>query len=208
MNYIIGVDFDNTIVCYDNLLHSIALDRGLINASIKKSKRYIRDEIRQLEDGDKKWQELQAVVYGQRIREATIINGVARFFKLCKKNKVKVYIISHKTLYAGYDSTRTNLRASAIDWMERNNFFKDDGLSMSKKDVNFQSTRQGKIKLIKELGCTHFIDDLEETFIEISFPKDVEKILYSPHCKHFHIKGVKVFRTWRDINEYLFKSKE
>lgn len=208
MNCIIGLDLDNTLVSYGKLLNKVALERGLINKSAKKSKKHIRDTIRKLNGGEIKWQELQAIVYGPRMREAELIKGVDSFFKLCKKNKTKVYIISHKTQFASYDTTRTNLRTAALDWMERNKFFKEKGFSLSRKNIYFESSRTDKIRRIEQLGCTHFIDDLEETFVESSFPKETEKILYDPHNEHLHIPTVRVFRTWEDINEYFFNSRK
>ncbi len=207
MNLVVGVDLDNTIVSYDELLHRVAVEHSLINRSTRKSKRRIRDIIRELPHGDMKWQKLQALVYGPKMKEAELIKGVSKFFRLCKKNDAKVYIISHKTEFASYDKTKTNLRSAAIDWMEKNKFFKDKGLSLSKKDVYFEATRAGKISKIKELRCTHFIDDLEETFLEETFPKEVEKILYDPHQGHKHLVGAKVFASWDGINKYLFSKK-
>ena len=208
MNYIIGVDLDNTIVSYDSLIHRVALGCGFINENAKKSKKYISGLIRQLPDGEKKWQELQAIVYGQRIKEAQLIRGVEQFFKLCQKNRVKVYIISHKTEFVNYCGARINLRASALDWMESKKFFKDEGLSLSRNNIYFGATRKWKIRFIKKLRCTHFIDDLEETFIEDSFPQGVEKILYDPHGEGLHLQGVKIFNKWEDINGYFFKSRK
>ena len=208
MNYTIGVDLDNTIVSYDSLMYIIALELGLIDKDTKKSKKQIRHRIRQLRDGEKKWQELQAIVYGQRMDEAQLIRGVDKFFKLCQKNKVRVYVISHKTEFANYDSTKTNLRAASLNWMEKNKFFKDDELSLPKENIYFESTRAGKIERIKLLKCTHFIDDLEETFAYDSFPNKIQKILYDPHGEHSHLQKVLVFKSWEDINEYFFKSRE
>lgn len=208
MNYIIGVDLDNTIISYDSLMHRIALELGLISRNTKKSKKHIRDRIRQLQDGEKKWQELQAVAYGQRMDEAQLISGVGKFLRLCRKNKAKVYIISHKTEFANYDRTKINLRTASINWMEKNKFFKGDRLSIHRENVYFESTRAGKIERIKSLKCTHFIDDLEETFAEDSFPKEVQKILYDPNGESSYLQGVMVFSRWEDINEYFFKSRE
>lgn len=87
-------------------------------------------------------------------------------------------------------------------------FFKKGGLSLSKNDIFFESTRKEKIFRIRQLLCTHFIDDLEETFSDDSFPKNVKKILYDPHREHLHMQGVLIFRTWDDINEYFFKSED
>jgi len=200
----IGVDFDNTLVNYDDVMYDVAFQQRLIHPDIRKSKKDIRDRIRQLPDGEIEWQRLQAIVYGPRIGEARLVDGVPTFFQLCKQHKVTVYIISHKTEYASFDETATNLRGAAMTWMRNNGFFEADGLGLTQQDVYFESTRHDKIERIRHLRCTHFIDDLEETFLEDSFPTNVEKILYAPHRQPSSLPGVRVFATWREINDYFF----
>lgn len=207
MDYIIGVDFDNTIVSYDDIMHRVAVQRGLVHPDVRKSKNHIRDSIRQLPNGEIKWQKLQAIVYGSRMGEARLIEGVPTFFSLCKQHKAAIYIISHKTEYANFDQTGSNLRAAALTWMRRNRFFEADGLGLSQEDVYFESTRRQKIMRIRHLRCTHFIDDLEETFLEDSFPTDVEKILYAPHVQHSSLPKVRVVTTWKEISDYFFNTR-
>lgn len=204
MGYIIGVDLDNTLVNYDGLMYAVARQRGLIPTDVRKNKKTIRDIIRQLPDGEVEWQRLQAIMYGPRIKEATLADGIKTFFRLCKKHKATVYIISHKTEYADYDETKTNLRAAAVTWMKTHGFFKADGLGLSPQNVHFAATRQEKIERIKQVRCTHFIDDLEETFLEKSFPTNVEKILYAPNTSSSPLSGVRVFNTWKDISNFVF----
>ena len=207
MDYVVGVDFDNTLVDYDHVIYNVALQQGLIHPDTKQSKKYIRDSIRQSPNGEIEWQRLQALVYGPRMGEARLIDGVQTFFKLCKHFRVRVYIISHKTEFAKLDKTGTNLRVAALTWMREKEFFEADGLGLSQQDVYFESTRREKIERIKHLRCTHFIDDLEETFLERSFPTNVEKILYAPHMEHSSLPGVRVFTTWKEISEYFFDAR-
>ena len=44
----------------------------------------------------------------------------------------------------------------------KNKFFSTNGLSLSKNDIFFEFTKEAKVKRIKSLGCSHFIDDLPE----------------------------------------------
>lgn len=208
MGKIIGVDFDNTLVNYDELLHAVAIERGLIRKNVRKNKKTIRDVIRQLPDGEIDWQRLQAILYGPRMKEATLAEGATAFFKLCKMHQAPVYIISHKTEYAAYDETGTNLRTAAMDWMREHDFFKAQGLGLSPRDVYFASTRQEKIDQIRQRRCTHFIDDLEETFLEDSFPDNVERILYSPHPPRSSLSNARVFAAWKDISDDVFGTKD
>src|SRR5207247_739923 len=122
MTRTIGIDFDNTIVSYDELLCRTALDRGLIGEG-DRTKRAVRDRVRQLPDGEIEWQKLQALVYGPLMRQALVIEGAEEFIRCCREAGLTVVIVSHKTEYANYDDTRTNLRIAAIDWMEAQGFF-------------------------------------------------------------------------------------
>jgi hypothetical protein len=198
---VIGVDFDNTLVSYDDLLERLALERGVVSADNARSKKSIRDQIRQLPNGDIEWQKLQGIMYGPRLNEARIMDGVPEFLNVCRQHHVSVAIVSHKTEYAGYDDTRTNLRQAALAWMERHQFFAAAGLGLRREDVYFAGTRAEKLATIQRLGCTWFIDDLEETFLEPAFPSAPRKILFAPHGGHTPLPGVYVCRTWREILE-------
>jgi len=203
----IGVDFDNTLVSYDDLLYRLALERGWIQSELARNKKSIRDCVRELPDGDVKWQQLQAIAYGAGIGGAFMAAGAEMFFGMCKQHGVRLYIVSHKTDYASFDETHTNLREAAINWMKQNRVFDIDGLGVSMEDVFFEPTRAGKVERLTRLWCTHFIDDLEETFLEPSFPPTVEKILYDPHSQHAALPGVRVFRTWKEIGVYFFEAR-
>ncbi|MBI2664018.1 hypothetical protein HYX10_01610 [Candidatus Woesearchaeota archaeon] len=203
MDYVIGVDLDNTIVSYDPLAFRIASELNLVSEGTEKSKTAVRDHIRK-HYGDDRWQEVQAVIYGERMGDARLMPGVSSFLSLCSKNNFKVYIVSHKTEFSNYYGDGYSFRQAAMDWMERNGFFKADGFAIPRENVFFESTRQGKLRRIAELGCTHFIDDLEETFADAEFPAAVEKMLFDPHNEHSGLNGVRVFGSWDDINSYLF----
>ena len=80
---LIGVDFDNTIVCYDTLFHKIALEQNLIPADLPQTKTHVRDFLRQ-EGKEDLWTEMQGYVYGKRmIEDAPPFEGVKAFFKAC-----------------------------------------------------------------------------------------------------------------------------
>ena len=184
---VLGVDFDNTLVSYDELFASLARERGLATATGKKA---IRDQIRELPNGEIEWQKLQGIAYGPRLAEARLIEGVPEFFAACRQREIPIHIISHKTEFAGYDDTRTNLRQAALAWLKAQDL----------PTAQFGSTRAEKIAAIRKLGCTTFVDDLEETFLEPEFPAHVEKILFAPHG-HAPRPGVQICRSWQEILE-------
>jgi len=192
------------VVSYDELLARIARERGLLQSGGAGTKRKLRDRIRQLQDGEIEWQKCQAQLYGPRIGEARLIEGVPEFLALCRERSVKVYIVSHKTAFSQYDNTNTNLRTAALQWMTANGFFEPNRLGLAVSDVFFAGTRQEKIDRIAALGCTDFVDDLEETFLEESFPRDTTRILYEPGRDSPPPNGVVWMNNWQEISEYFF----
>ena len=202
----IGVDFDNTIVSYADVMYKTASRWKFIDPKTQKEKRIIRDQIRDLPDGENKWQKIQAFVYGRAMDQAELINGVKEFFVTCKKTGIPVFIVSHKTPYASMDEDKINLREAAMTWMRENQFFKENGLGLTKESIFFESTRQEKIRRIEQLQCSHFIDDLEETFLDPSFPDNTQKILFTSLESHSDIRNLKTFSDWNDIKDYLLSA--
>lgn len=202
---VIGVDLDNTLVSYDEVMYRVALQRGLIPEGLKKSKQAIRDAIRRSQAGDRAWHGVQAAAYGERMEEAQLIDGVAAFFARCRRMGAKVYIVSHKTEWPGGDVRPVHLREAATAWMRHHRFFENDGMGLSDRDVYFEPAREKKLARIGRLGCTHFIDDLVETFLEPSFPDGVRKLLYAPHGASM-IPDVRTFTTWKEISDFFFDS--
>ena len=204
----IGVDFDNTLITYDVLIHRIALERGLIGSKIDPNKKQMRDSIRELPGGDVEWQKLQALIYGPLIHEATPAPGSAEFLEECFRNCVKVNIVSHKTQFANYDETGTNLRCAALSWLDEYRYFNRSSYGLSSNDVYFESTRKEKLGRIHQLRCTHFIDDLEETFMEDTFPLGVSRLLYCPQIRVPAPDYVELAGDWKWITDNLFHAQE
>jgi len=201
---VLGVDFDNTIVRYDDLFHRIAVERKLISPALPARKNAIRDFLRQ-QDRERDWTELQGYVYGPRMAEAQAFPGVLEFFARCVRRKLPVYIISHKThtavLGPAYD-----LQKTAREWLMAQGFFDPGRIGLSPEHVRFGETRQEKIRLIREAGCTHFIDDLEETFLDAAFPRDVAKILFGHHQAPASLPAANPLGDWLQVSNYVFNA--
>ena len=71
----IGIDFDNTIICYDKVFPAAASQRGLVSGEWKGSKTDLRDDLRSRPGGELAWQGLQGWVYGKGIGEAEIFRA-------------------------------------------------------------------------------------------------------------------------------------
>jgi len=204
MKPVVGIDFDNTIISYDGVLYRLALERGLIDAGTRKSKKHIRDSIRGGPEGELAWQELQAILYGPAIGDAVLIEGVADFVRTCRRRGVLVYVVSHKTTCSNLGGSTVNLRTAAATWMRHHAFFQKDGLGFDEQDVFYEATRLDKLTRIAALRCTHFIDDLEETFLEQTFPLGVKKLLYNPHNERVTAQGVQVCANWNEVAAGVF----
>ncbi|GLH73170.1 hypothetical protein GETHLI_16720 [Geothrix limicola] len=175
----LGIDFDNTIICYDAVFHRLAVEAGLLSPEAPPRQKAVRDAARRSPEGDVAWQRLQGQAYGPRIQEATPAPGILAFLSKARRAGFEVHIISHKTRFASIDPTGTDLQAAAAAWLARHGFFSEEtGLDPS--HFHCGVTRQEKVALIRNLGCTHFVDDLVETFREAAFPSTVQPILYAP----------------------------
>lgn len=202
----IGLDFDNTIIGYFDVFLSAAKERGLLGPEVRcASKQAIRDAIRLLPDGEITWQRLQGFVYGRGIREATMYAGVDQFLRRCRAEGHTMFIVSHKTEYGHYDPARVNLREAALGWMTAQGFFHADGYGIPSDNVYFESTRAEKLRRIALLGCTHFIDDLEEVLSDPGFPPSVARILFSAEAGPTgHDRQFPVCPTWRGVESVVF----
>lgn len=198
----IGIDFDNTIISYDDVFLATARAWGLLRADFTGSKQAICDFIRLLPDGELSWQKLQGHVYGKGLDHAAMFEGVDAFLRRCRLSNAQVVIVSHKTEFGHHDPERVNLRDAARDWMTKHGFFRGSGYGIARDAVYFEATRQDKLARIRKLGCSHFIDDLEEVLSDPAFPRGVERILFTggkPASAPYI-----VCPTWRLIEEQVF----
>ena len=83
---IIGIDFDNTIISYDALIHTIAVEQKLIKTDHVKHKKAIRDTIRKQPNGDIKWQEIQALIQSPEVAKGSRKRIPRRMHKERHKN--------------------------------------------------------------------------------------------------------------------------
>ncbi len=200
---VIGIDFDNTIASYDGLMHRLAVDWGWMDGGLPKNKKSIRDTLRALPDGELKWRRLQTHCYGPGMGDARPMDGVKDFLAACRKREIPVWVVSHKTEFANFGDPTVKLRAAAIDWMRQEGLLDQQQFGLSLERVCFEGTREEKVQRIRALGITHYVDDLEETFLEKSFPEGVQKILFSPPPTR-HANGEwYAFPSWAQIGRHL-----
>jgi hypothetical protein len=192
---LIGIDFDNTIVCYDRLFRAVAVERGLIPTTVPASKQAVRDWLRQ-SGRESDWTELQGIVYGSRMADADMFPGVQSFFRRCRRADVPARIISHRSRFP-YRGEPHDLHAAARKWLAAS------GIDIEPGEAFFELTIGEKLTRIAEQGCTHFVDDLPELFAEPAFCVGVERILFDPNAAHLCSTSCQRFATWADIENYL-----
>ena len=199
---VLGVDFDNTIVRYDALFHRVAAERGWIPTDMPARKKEVRDRLRRQGQEDD-WTALQGYIYGPRLAEAEPFPGVLEFFTRAMRERIPLYIISHKTRVPAVGPAY-DLHQAARDWLESRGFFDPSRIGLPRSQVFFAPTRQEKIALIQRCACTHFVDDLEETFLEPGFPSDVKQILFGHHALPPGLSGACLAEDWAQVSNYVF----
>jgi len=196
---VLGLDFDNTIINYDRLFYKIALEKELIPSSLPKEKNAVRDFLRE-KDIENEWTIIQGEVYGHRINEAFIFDGVIDILKKLRLKNIPIKIISHKTKYP-YLGTKKNLHTAAKNWLKLNHFFDIDGLNFKENQVYFEITKSKKIDRIISSGCTHYVDDLPEILDMI--PKKINKILFSPKPIKSFNNNWSIINSWKDLPKVI-----
>lgn len=201
----IGIDLDNTIICYDEAFVKAARDWDLLPEMEINNKKSVKEYLLQNNKDEESWMRLQGHVYGKGIMAAQLYPGFAEFIRRCTQAQIPLFIVSHKTHYGHYDETKTNLHTAALNWMSAQGFFDPEGLGLSSHQVYFELTRSQKIQRIKELACTHFIDDLSEVLLDTEFPTSVKPYLFAPNKDQAsEIHSLKVCKNWTELERHIF----
>lgn len=174
----IGIDLDNTIICYDESFKLVARRYGYVQSNISLGKQAVKDEVLKSKNGQFNWEKLQGLVYGKYIQQAKLYPNFFEFLLAAVSfGGVRLDIVSHKTVFAHHDPKKTNLRSNALEFLTSCGVFNLDAITV--KNVHFTNTLDEKIDKIKFLGCELFIDDLNRVFEHPKFPMNCHKILFN-----------------------------
>ena len=195
----IGVDFDNTIICYDGLFLSLARERGLVPEDLPANKTIVRDHIR-AQGGEGDWILLQGLAYGVGIGGGTPFPGVREFFDGARKLGHELFIISHKTRYP-HKGEQVDLRQAALGWLLENGFL--DSPESLGRNLFFASEREGKIQRISECECEFFIDDLPDFLAMPGFPAGTKLCLFDPGDNHTGFELGSRFNSWHAARQHI-----
>ena len=199
-NIHLGIDFDNTIVLYDQIFFDLAFKKKYIDDQTLPTKKHIREKMikNKLEE---KFTEMQGEIYGKLIAKSKVQEGIISSLRNLLSSGVKISIVSHKTKYPikGY---KYNLHDAALMWLEKNKFFDEKYIGLKRENIYFEATIEEKVKRIKTIRCTHYIDDLEkilnrldDKIIKILFSKEeINRKIGSPY---------KILNNWNELYDII-----
>jgi len=200
-----GLDLDNTIILYSEVFRTAALALGLIPSDFAASKAMIRTHVRALPDGEREWQRLQSWVYGPGVAGATIAPGAPEFIARCRASGATVSIVSHKTRHGAIRHDGPDFHQAARAWLTAHGLVGGGTALVSADAVFFEATRAGKVARLRALGCTDIVDDLEEVFLEQSFPRDVASYLLALDRDDSPEGPWTLCRNWRQIEDHVYR---
>lgn len=199
----IGIDFDNTIACYEGVFHAAALERNLIPADLPTDKNAVRDHLNGSGRKDD-FTELQGYVYGARMDLVAPYEGFDAFVARALKAGHELYIVSHKTRHPIL-GPKHDMHAAARGFLLARGFSGEGGDRIADSRIFFELTKEEKVARALALQVDVFIDDLPEILAMPGFPEGVRPILFDPHGSHPDgVPGrpaVPVCRDWREVAE-------
>jgi len=196
----IGLDFDNTIVCYDQAIAQLAEQLLELPEEVPRTKLGLRDHLR-ANGREPEWTAFQGELYGPGMRYAQPFEGAITTMQQLVAEGHELLIISHRSRrpYAGPPH---DLHAAARNWVDKR--LQSAGLFVEgNESVNFLETRQDKVARIAELGCQAFLDDLPEVLGDPGFPASATGILFDPSSVTPTQEGQLSISAWSKLSTVL-----
>lgn len=190
----IGIDFDNTIACYDGVFRAAAIERGLVPPDIGPSKNAVRDLLNGTGRKDA-FTELQGYVYGARMDLARPYPGAAEAIAALRRAGHALFVVSHKTR-APMRGPDYDLHAAARGFLEANGLV--GPAAFAADAIHFEVTKEAKIARATALGCDVFIDDLPEILRMGDFPATCRAILFDPE-RQWQAETFERHESWPSI---------
>jgi hypothetical protein len=184
----IGIDFDNTIACYDGVFHAAALERGLIPPELGRDKNSVRDHLNGT-GGKDAFTELQGHVYGAGMDLVSLYPGFTEFVAAAHRIGHDLFIVSHKTTHPIL-GPRHDMHAAAREFLVARGLMGDAPAQIEPSRVFFELTGDAKIARAAALRCDIFIDDLPEILAMPGFPAGMRRILFDPDNRFAVTSGI------------------
>ena len=199
---LIGLDFDNTIVCYDQAIALLAEELFELPAEVPHTKLGLRNFLRAA-GREPEWTAFQGELYGPGMRFAEPFDGAIATMQQLLTEGHELVIISHRSLrpYAGPPH---DLHVAARSWVtDRLQGVGPFGAAGDEACVHFLETRDQKVEMITHLGCQAFLDDLPEVLTDSGFPPCAFGILFDPSGVALPEEGSNRISAWPELVELL-----
>ena len=190
----IGLDFDNTIVCYDKAIALLAEELFDLPEDVTRTKLGLRDYLREA-DRESEWTAFQGQLYGPGMRYAEPFEGAVATMQKLREAGHELVIVSHRSRWP-YAGPRYDLHKAARLWIQGR--LQTSGLFTDDK-AYFLETKEKKLSMISELDCQVFLDDLPEVIGSSQFPTSTIGILFKPNSKETEILSKSTINRWRDL---------
>ncbi len=196
----LGLDFDNTIACYETVIEILAEELLDLPPEVPRTKLGVRDHLRKSER-EPEWSVFQGELYGPGMRYAQPFKGAVEAMLQLVDAGHQLVIVSHRSRrpYAGKPH---DLHAAARGWVSE----KLQAVGLFTEDDNsviFLESRKEKLQRISELGCYAFLDDLPEVLDAPEFPNSTKGVLFDPSGSYLEPKGQSRISAWSELNAFL-----
>ena len=173
---IVGLDFDNTIACYDQAIARLSKEILDLPANVPPTKLGVRDHLRAA-GREPEWTAFQGHLYGPGMNYAEPFPKAVETIAALQDKGHKTLIISHRTRHP-YAGPQFDLHASAKSWILDKLVLRSRRL-FPESHVFFNESRGEKIALIRSLACDVFLDDLPDVLEDAHFPSTTKKLWFS-----------------------------
>ena len=194
----IGIDIDNTIICYKGVFALVARKQGFdvpLASSKEETKRWFKD--RKL---DSAFTILQGKVYGSQLHKACLFDDVHKFIEDASNKGHQLFLVSHKTQYPILGEN-IDLRAAALQFLKNCGVISRNMLKIN--NIFFEDTIENKVARIGVLNLDLFIDDLIEVFEHPNYPIHVRSILFQNDVESTPLDNMEVYSSWRSIGQKI-----
>jgi len=186
---IIGLDFDNTIVCYDKAIATLAEERFDLPDDLPRTKLAIRDYLRRL-GREADWTRFQGELYGPGMIQAEPFENALDVLRELAALEHRLFVISHRTRFP-YLGERYDLHSCAETWIR-------ERIPPVFASVTFNESKADKIENIRRTSCSIFVDDLPEILSDPTFPNSTRPVLFAPNGAGSVWRGERI-TDWRDL---------
>jgi hypothetical protein len=199
----LGLDFDNTIVCYDAAIALLAEELFDLPPEVPRTKIGLREHLRS-EGREPEWTAFQGELYGPGMRYAQPFEGAVETMVGLVAAGYELIIVSHRSR-TPYSGKPHDLHAFGREWIA--NQLQNKGLfgtTGKKNSIHFLESQAEKIHMIAENKFYAFMDDLPEIFTAHTFPHHFTRsILFRQSHNSPTAEKIETIARWSELTDLL-----